>query len=85
MLLRANGYSVFAESSKPTNIMIAKPRPDPESMGWIFCIKANVNNVAGSPMGVQTSVVRVEFGGIGRRRAAEPSDGCDTESYQRLR
>jgi hypothetical protein len=83
-LLQGNSYSVFAESSHPRNVLFAAPRRDPESLGWIFCIKADVDAVDGSPMGTQTYLVHVEQGTIGRRHPAEPGDGCDMESYHRL-
>jgi hypothetical protein len=83
-MLHGGSYSVFADSAHPTNVMFARPRRDPESLGWIFCIKADVIAVDGSPMGTQTYLVHVEQGNIGRRHPAEPGDGCDTESYHRL-
>jgi hypothetical protein len=83
-LLQGTQYSVFAESAHPTNVMIAMPRRDPGSLGWIFCIKADVVAVDGSAMGTQTFLVHVEQGNIGRRRPAEPGDGCESDTYHRF-
>jgi hypothetical protein len=81
-LLQAN--SVFPQSSHPKDVMITKPRRDPTSQGWTFCIKANVSGINGSSIGVQTYLVYIEQGKVGQRRLATPSDGCQSESYQRL-
>jgi len=83
-LLQGNPYSVLARSANPTNMMFAPPRRDPNSLGWVFCFKADANAIDGSPMGTQTYLVHVEQGNIGRRRPAEPGDGCDSDSYHQL-
>jgi hypothetical protein len=83
-LLQANPRSVFVESASPTNVMFTMPWRDPESYGWIFCIKADVNGVTGAPIGTQTYLVHVEQGNIGRRQPAETKDGCDSGPYHRL-
>jgi hypothetical protein len=83
-LLQGGSYSVFAESAHARNVMFAPPRRDPESLGWIFCIKADVDAIDGSSIGTQMYLIHVEHGSIGRRHPAEPGDGCDTESYHRL-
>ena len=83
-LLQGNPYSVFAQSAHPTNMMFSPPRRDPNSLGWVFCFKADVDAIDGSPMETQTYLVHVEQGSIGRRGPAEPGDGCDSDSYHRL-
>src|SRR4051794_6019979 len=47
-LLQASPHSVFREAASPTNVHFTMPRRDPESYGWIFCIKADVNGITGA-------------------------------------
>jgi hypothetical protein len=83
-LFRDNIDLVFMESARPQNVMISKPRRNSSGYGWNVCVKASVSSINHTPIGVQTYLVEIENGAIGFRRPAEPKDGCQAESYERI-
>ena len=81
-LVRERLDLVFVASSNPQQVRVSPPRHDLRGLGWTACVRAELTNAVGKPLGEETYRVTISNGVIIDRRRAEPEDTCDTESYQ---
>src|SRR5487761_2062720 len=81
-LVRERLDSVFVASSNPQQVRVSPPRHDLRGLGWTACVRAELTNTMGKPLGEETYRVTISSGVIIDRRRAEPEDTCATESYQ---
>lgn len=81
-LVRERLDSVFVASSNPQQVRVSPPRHDLRGLGWTACVRAELTNAIGKPLGEETYRITISSGVIIDRRRAEPEDTCASESYQ---
>ena len=81
-LVREKLDSVFVAQSNPQQVQVSPPRHDLRGLGWTACVKAELTNAVGKPLGGETYRITINNGVILDRRRAEAEDTCATESYQ---
>ena len=81
-LVREKLDSVFVAQSNPQQIQVSPPRHDLRGLGWTACVKAELTNAVGKPLGMETYRITINNGVILDRSRAEAEDTCATESYQ---
>jgi hypothetical protein len=81
-LVGENLNSVFVASSNPQKVRVSPPRHDLRGLGWTACVRAELDNAMGKPLGEETYRITITNGVIIDRRRAEPDDTCALESYQ---
>jgi hypothetical protein len=81
-LVREKLDSVFVTQSYPQQVRVSPPRHDLRGLGWTACVRAELTNAVGKPLGEETYRITISGGVIIDRRRAEPEDTCASESYQ---
>ena len=81
-LVREKLDSVFVAQSNPQQVQVSPPRHDLRGLGWTACVKAELTNAVGKPLGMETYRITINNGAILDRSRAEGEDTCATESYQ---
>jgi hypothetical protein len=81
-LVREKLDSVFVAQSNPQQVQVSPPHHDLRGLGWTACVKAELTNAVGKPLGVETYRITINNGVILDRSRAEAEDTCATESYQ---
>jgi hypothetical protein len=81
-LVRERLDSVFVASSSPQQVQVSPPRHDLRGLGWTACVRAELTNTMGKPLGLETYRITISGGVIIDRRRAEPEDTCASETYQ---
>jgi len=81
-LVRERLDSVFVTASSPQQVQVSPPRHDLRGLGWTACVRAELTNTMGKPLGLETYRITISGGVIIDRRRAEPEDTCASETYQ---
>ncbi|WP_213738610.1 hypothetical protein [Bradyrhizobium sp. dw_411] len=81
-LVREKLDSVFVAQSNPQQVQVSPPHHDLRGLGWTACVKAELTNAVGKPLGVETYRITINNGVILDRSRAEAEDTCANESYQ---
>ena len=81
-LVREKLDSVFVAQSNPQQVQVSPARHDLRGLGWTACVKAELTNAVGKPLGMETYRITINNGVILDRSRAEAEDTCATESYQ---
>jgi hypothetical protein len=81
-LVRERLDSVFVAQSNPQQVRVSPPRHELRGLGWTACVKAELTNAVGKPLGSETYRITISSGVIIDRQRAEGQDNCATESYQ---
>jgi hypothetical protein len=81
-LVREKLDSVFVAQSNPQQVQVSPPRHDLRGLGWTACVKAELTNAVGKPLGIETYRITINNGVILDRSRAGAEDTCATESYQ---
>jgi hypothetical protein len=81
-MVRANLNSVFVATSYPHAVRVSPPLHDPRGPGWNACVRAELTNAVGKPLGTETYRITIAEGMIADRRRSEPDDNCASESYE---
>ena len=81
-LVRERLDSVFVASSSPQQVQVSPPHHDLCGLGWTACVRAELTNTMGKPLGLETYRITISGGVIIDRRRAEPEDTCASETYQ---
>ena len=81
-LVRENLSSVFVPSSNPRAVQVSPPLHNAGGLGWNACVRAELTNTLGKPIGTQTYQITIASGVIVDRRRAEGEDGCVSASYE---
>jgi hypothetical protein len=81
-LVREKLDSVFVAASNPHDVQVSPPRHDLRGLGWTACVKAELTNAVGKPLGNETYRITISSGAVIDRRRAEAEDTCASESYQ---
>ena len=81
-LVREGLDSVFVAASNPRQVQVSPPHHEPRGLDWTACVKAELTNAVGKPLGSETYRITISSGVITDRQRAEAEDPCATESYQ---
>jgi hypothetical protein len=81
-LVRERLDSVFVAQSNPQQVQVSPPRHELRGLGWTACVKAELTNAVGKPLGSETYRITISSGVIIDRQRAGAEDTCATESYQ---
>jgi hypothetical protein len=81
-LVREKLDSVFVAQSNPQQVQVSPARHDLRGLGWTACVKAELTNAVGKPLGGVTYRITISSGVVIDRQRAEAEDTCATESYQ---
>src|ERR1700760_3409804 len=81
-LVRAHLDAVFTAGSAPHDVQVSPARHDLRGAGWTACVRAELTNATGKPLGVQTYRININDGTIFDREGVDPEDPCMTESFQ---
>ena len=74
--------SVFTAASNPQQVQVSPPRHNLRGLGWTACVKAELTNAVGKPLGGETYRITISSGVIIDRQRAEAEDTCAAETYQ---
>jgi hypothetical protein len=81
-LVRANLNSVFVASSYPHEVRVSPVRRNLHGSGWTACVRAELTNAMGNPLGTETYRVTIAGGVILDRQRIDADDNCASETYQ---
>jgi hypothetical protein len=81
-LVHTNLDSVFVASSYPRQIRVSPPRHEPNGLGWIACVRADLTSATGRPLGAQTYRITISGGVIVDRLRVEADDPCAGASFE---
>jgi hypothetical protein len=81
-LVRANLNSVFVATAYPQNVRVSPARHDPRALGWTACVRADLTNAMGKPLGTETYRISINGGVILDRQRIDANDNCVSETYQ---
>jgi hypothetical protein len=81
-LVRTNLNSVFVASSYPQNVRVSPVHRDLRGSGWTACVRAELTNAMGKPLGTETYRIIITSGVILDRQHIDANDNCVTETYQ---
>jgi hypothetical protein len=81
-LVRANLNSVFVATSYPHDVRVSQAHHDLRGLGWTGCVRADLTNAVGKPLGTETYRVTISSGVIIDRRRIDADDNCVSEAYE---
>jgi hypothetical protein len=81
-MVRENLNSVFVSTSNPRTVQVSPPHPNLRGRGWNACVRAELTNAVGKPLGTETYRIIIDDGVIFDRQRAEAEDNCVSESYE---
>ena len=81
-LVRANLNSVFVATSYPRDVRVSPVHRDLRSSGWTACVRADLTNTMGKPLGTETYRITIIGGVVIDRQRIDANDNCVTETYQ---
>ena len=81
-LVREKLDAVFVAQSNPQHVQVSQPHHDLRGLGWTACVKAELTNAVGKPLGSETYRITISSGVIIDRQRAEAEDTCAAETYQ---
>ena len=81
-LVRERLDRVFVAQSNPQQVQVSPPRRNLRGLGWTACVKAELTNAVGKPLGSEIYRITISSGVIIDRQRAEAEDTCTAESYQ---
>jgi hypothetical protein len=81
-LVRANLNSVFVATSYPHDVRVSPVHRDVHGTGWTACVRADLTNAMGRPLGSETYRITITGGVILDRQRIDANDNCVSETYQ---
>jgi hypothetical protein len=81
-LVRANLNSVFVATSYPHDVRVSPVHRDLHGSGWTACVRAELTNAMGRPLGTETYRITITGGVIFDRQRIDANDNCVSETYQ---
>src|ERR1700739_2201300 len=73
-LVREKLDSVFVAQSNPQQVRVSPPRHELRGLGWTACVKAELTNAGGKPLGSGTHRTTISSGVIIDRQRIEAED-----------
>jgi hypothetical protein len=83
-MVRENLDSVFVASSNPRAVQVSPPHPNLRGPGWIACVRAELTNAVGKPLGTETYRISIESGVILDRQRVATDDNCVSETFESI-
>jgi hypothetical protein len=85
-IISENMSAIFVASAGARDYAVSGARHVATLPGkpWFVCLRARFAGRDGEDLGTRTYVVRIEKDRIIDRRLAEPDDGCDRETFEKL-
>src|ERR1700678_137871 len=80
-LVREKLDSVFTAASNPQQVRVSPPRHNLRGLGWTACVKAELTNAVGKPLGTETYRITISGGAILDRQRIDTNDNCVSETY----
>ena len=81
-LVRTNLNSVFVATAYPHDVRVSPVHHDPRGLGWTACVRADLTNALGKPLGTETYRITIDGGVILDRQRIDANDNCVSETYQ---
>ena len=81
-LVRTNLNSVFVATSYPRDVRVSPVHRDLRGSGWTACVRADLTNTVGKPLGTETYRITIIGGVVIDRQRIDANDNCVTETYQ---
>jgi hypothetical protein len=81
-LVRANVNAVFVANSYPHDVRVSTAHHDLRGLGWTACVRAELTNAVGKPLGTETYRITISSGTILDRQRIDANDNCVSETYQ---
>jgi hypothetical protein len=81
-LVRTNLNSVFVATSYPHDVRVSPVHRDVHGSGWTACVRAELTNTMGKPLGTETYRITITGGVILDRQRIDANDNCVSETYQ---
>ena len=82
MLLTSKLSEFFVLSAAPTHISFSTPILS--QGGWTTCVRASLKGATGRSIGMQTYLVNIDAGQVGRREVVTESQQCAGEHFEPL-
>lgn len=83
-MVRDNLNAVFVSTSNPRAVQVSPPHPNLRGPGWTACVRAELTNAVGKPLGTETYLISVEGGVILDRQRAAVGENCMFEPYESI-
>ena len=83
-MVRENLNSVFLASSNPRAVQVSPPHPNLRGLGWVACVRAELTNAVGKPLGTEIYRISIESGVILDRQRVSTEDNCVSETFQSI-
>jgi hypothetical protein len=81
-MVRENLNAVFVSTSNPRAVQVSPPHPNLRGPGWTACVRAELTNAVGKPLGTETYHISIEDGAILDRERAAVDENCMSEHYE---
>ena len=81
-MVRDNLNSVFTSASNPSAVQVSPPVHDLRGRGWNACVRAELINAVGKPLGRETYRIFIVDSVILDRARIEADDTCASASYE---
>jgi hypothetical protein len=81
-LVRANLNAVFVATSYPHDVQVSSAHRDLRGLGWTACVRAELTNAMGKPLGTENYRIMIRGGTILDRQRIDANDNCVSETYQ---
>src|SRR5580693_1705091 len=73
-LVRTNLNSVFVATSYPRDVRVSPAHRDLRSSGWTACVRADLTNTMGKPLGTETYRITIIGGVVIDRQRIDAND-----------
>jgi hypothetical protein len=83
-MVRENLNVVFVSTSNPRAVQVSPPHPNLRGPGWTACVRAELTNAVGKPLGTETYNISIEGGAILDRQRAAVDENCMFETYESI-
>jgi hypothetical protein len=82
--VRENLNAIFVSTSNPRAVQVSPPHPNLHGPGWTACVRAELTNAVGKPLGMETYRIYIENGVILDRQRAAREENCMSELYESI-
>ena len=72
----------FIKALRASEVRVSPAHRDLRGSGWTACVRADLTNAMGKPLGTETYRINITGGVILDRQRIDANDNCVSESYQ---
>jgi hypothetical protein len=73
---------VFVASSNPHAVQVSPAHPNLRGRGWVACVRAELTNAVGKPLGGEIYRISIENGLILDRQRVTTDENCVSETFE---